>query len=79
MPPRYLQDYHTELYGRPPIPLAEAAQPAPDTFLLRQEVAELKGIVKDLIGKMAQYDHSYSEGDSQEECNAVMQPQEAQQ
>lgn len=78
IPPRYLQDYHTEFYGKPPKQLRECAEPFPETSetdLLRQEVAQLKGMVKELIGRVEQYEQSYSEGESEEECD--IQSQEA--
>lgn len=65
MPPRYLQDYQTKLYGKPPKQLRECAEPVSETVLLRQEVAQLKSLVKELIGIVEQYEQSYSEGDSE--------------
>ncbi|KAG8012271.1 hypothetical protein GBF38_019961 [Nibea albiflora] len=77
MPPRYLQDYQTELYGRPPHQPQERAEPVsetPETAQLRQEVAQLKGMVHDLMDRVQQYEQSYSEENSEEE-----QDEEAQQ
>ncbi|KAM7390874.1 hypothetical protein PAMA_008868 [Pampus argenteus] len=77
MPPRYLQDYQAELYGRPPHQPQERAEPVsetPETALLRQEVAQLKGMVHDLMDRVQQYEQSYPEENSEEE-----QDEEAQQ
>ncbi|CAJ1087112.1 hypothetical protein JOB18_018190 [Xyrichtys novacula] len=72
MPPRYLRDYRTELYGQPPKHFSQCAEPAAETsetVLLRQEVAQLKSMMKDLHERVEQYEHGYSEGDSEEDCH----------
>ncbi|KAG7482291.1 hypothetical protein JOB18_018190 [Solea senegalensis] len=80
-PPKYLQDYQTELYGRPPPPQTKAcAEPGvetSDTALLRQEVAQLRSMVQELTGRVQQYEQSYSEGGSEEEFGIQSQESQA--
>ncbi len=69
VPPRYLEHYQVELYGRPPQPPQARAAPAaehPETAMLRLEVAQLRGMVRDLMDRVEQYEQSYSEGEMDE-------------
>lgn len=56
---------------------AEYAKETSETELLRQEVAELNGMVRELIGGVEQHEQSYSEKDSEGESDRPL--EEAQQ
>ncbi|XP_040920966.1 uncharacterized protein LOC121200005 [Toxotes jaculatrix] len=66
-PPGYLRDYQTQLYSQALAQDGAACPSPPEAVLLKQELAQLKGIVAELRHRLDHYEQSVSGGDEFEE------------